>query len=201
MAASASVLPPAPAQRSITCSSGFAPAEQRGKLRALVLDFDLAFQIGRLGMDRGAFGIRADLDAQAPGRPARGLRRVLGKLLHSLLTCRLQRVGAQVERRTRRERLRLLGALVAETSRRASRRAIRDSRHAHAAARLQGSSRAAAHARRRIAAQAQNGSRRSSREIASTSSPRSRASMPSSTARGVSAPMIQADDNLRRSAS
>ena len=38
-------------------------------------------------------------------------------------------------------------------------------------------------------------------EIASTSSPRSRASIPSSTARGVSAPMIQADEALRRSAS
>ena len=40
IAASAKVLPPAPAQRSTTCSPGLAPRKQRRQLRALVLHFD-----------------------------------------------------------------------------------------------------------------------------------------------------------------
>ena len=53
--------------------AGLCAGQQRGKLRAFVLDFDQAFDEGRLGMDRGAFRAGVELDAQAGGRPARRL--------------------------------------------------------------------------------------------------------------------------------
>ena len=48
--------------------------EQRCELRALVLDFDEALEIGRLGMDRRAFCVSRKPDAQAKRRPAGRLR-------------------------------------------------------------------------------------------------------------------------------
>ena len=39
--------------------------EQRGELRAFVLNFDQALEIGELGMHRRAFGVGPELDAQA----------------------------------------------------------------------------------------------------------------------------------------
>src|SRR5262249_28096619 len=89
-------------------------AQQCGKLRALVLDFDLAFQECRLGVDRGAFGVRANLDALPPGRPARRLRAEIGQLLRRLPWRRLERVDPQTERPPGGGRLGLPGALVAE---------------------------------------------------------------------------------------
>ena len=59
--------------------AGLGAGEQRGELRALVLDFDQALEIGELGMDRRALGIGAKLDAQAVRRPARRLGREIGE--------------------------------------------------------------------------------------------------------------------------
>ena len=117
MAAKANVLPPAPAHRSTTCSPGFAPAEQRGQLRALVLHLDHAFEESRLGMDRRAFGVGRKPHAQGPGRPAARLGLQVGQHAGNLVAVGLQCVDAQIERCARSQRGALLGARVTESAR------------------------------------------------------------------------------------
>ncbi len=53
--------------------AGLGAGEERGELRAFVLDFDAAFEESRLGMNRRAFGIRRKPDAQPDRRPSRRL--------------------------------------------------------------------------------------------------------------------------------
>ena len=65
-------------------------------------------------MDGRAFGIGADLDAQAPGRPARRLRVQVGERFGRFLPLCFQGVHAQIERRARGQRLGLLGTFIAE---------------------------------------------------------------------------------------
>ena len=113
-AASASVLPPAPAHRSTTCSPGLRVGQQGRELRAFVLDFDQALQERRLGVDRRVLGLRAELDAQAERRPARRLGRKMGERGLRLLALGLERVDPQVERRAGGERRAFLRALLAE---------------------------------------------------------------------------------------
>ena len=61
--------------------AGLGVGQQRGKLRAFVLDFDQALDEGRLGMDRRAAGIGGEHDAQAVRRPARRRGRKIGERL------------------------------------------------------------------------------------------------------------------------
>ena len=88
--------------------------KQRGKLRAFVLDFDLALDEGRLGVHRRTAGVGAEHDAQTERRPPRRRGRKNGKLGGRLLACRLERIDAQVERRARGQRRAFRDALVAE---------------------------------------------------------------------------------------
>src|ERR1051326_6519416 len=94
--------------------AGLRRREQSRKLRALVLNFDEALEIYRLGMDSGALGVGGERDAQALRRPARRLGLQIGETGLHVVTLALQRVDAKVERRARSERRALLGPLVAE---------------------------------------------------------------------------------------
>ena len=60
--------------------AGLGAGKKRSELRAFVLDFDAALEERRLGMDRRAFGIRRETDAQAPRRPSRRLSAEMRKL-------------------------------------------------------------------------------------------------------------------------
>ena len=65
--------------------AGLGAGEERGELRALVLDFDAALEKGRLGMDRRAFGIGREPDAKPDGRPSRRLDVEMRELRQHLL--------------------------------------------------------------------------------------------------------------------
>ena len=122
------------------------------------------------------------------------------ELRQHLLALGLERVDAHVERRAARQRRALGAALVAKDPREM---------------RIEPFRIFALHVRRRVLSERASNAARSasvngagakrsplhSAAMAATSSPRSRCSMPSSTARGLASPMSQPDDALRRSAS
>ena len=114
MAASASVLPPAPAHRSITCSPAFAPPSSAASCEPSSWISISPFRYAGSAWTAGLFASGPDHDAQAPRRPARLLRRIFAERFGRLRALALQRVDAQVERRARAERRRLLGAVLAE---------------------------------------------------------------------------------------
>ena len=160
-AASASVLPPPPAQRSTHLLAGLGVGEQRGELRAFVLDLDQALEVGGLGVHRGAFRHRPRARMRRPcgdQRVGSGARSASAS--SGLVAVALERVDAQIERRARGERRALLGALVAEHAGEDTDRAIPDSRRAHAAARRRDRRLRAARARPRSAATARSAGRR-----------------------------------------
>ena len=179
----------------------FGAGEQRGKLRAFVLDFDRALAKHRLGMDRRAFGIGAKPDAQAERRPSRRFGAKMLELWQHLLALGDERVDAHIERRAARQRRALGGPLVAEHPREMRIEPIRivalNAAPAHPRARRHDSAACSASVNGAGAKRAplHNAS------IAATSRPRSRCSMPISAARGLASPISQADDALRRSAS
>ncbi len=181
--------------------AGLGAGKQRGKLRAFVLHLDHAFQEGRLGMDRRALGVGGKTDAQAPRRPARGLGAQVRQHGGGLVALSLQRIDAQVERRARGQRRALLRARVSEGARQMRVEPFRIiagdmRRRAVRSAGIETSALVFAQRLGRIL--------RAVGELARSprvSSPRSRLSMPSRTARGVSAPMSQALEARRRSAS
>ena len=113
MAASASVLPPPPAQRSSTCQPGCGAAQQRGHLRALVLDLDEALHVGRLGRDRGLRAVRRERSMRSPhGRIGRRDRMQMRQGALGLGPVALQQVDAEIDRRAGRQR----GAFAAAAS-------------------------------------------------------------------------------------
>ena len=91
--------------------------QQRGELRAFVLDFDQSLDKGMLGMDRRTFGAGIELDPQPDRRPARRLCLEIGQRRRGVIAAGLQRVDAQIDRRARRQRGPLLRALLAEDAR------------------------------------------------------------------------------------
>ena len=91
--------------------------KERGKLRAFVLDLDAAFEKGRLGMNRRAFGIRRKTDAKPDRRPSRRLGVEMGKLRQRVFARADKRIDPQVERRTARQRWAFGRPLVAEDPR------------------------------------------------------------------------------------
>ena len=99
---------------SITCSPGLAAGQQRGELRALVLDFDLAFAKQRLGMDRGVAGVGSKPDAKPDRRPPGRLDVEVRELRYQLLAVGLERIDPQIERRAACQRRALGAAFVAE---------------------------------------------------------------------------------------
>ncbi len=171
--------------------AGLGAGKNRGKLRAFVLDFDGTLAKGRLGVDRRASGIGGQPDAQPHRRPPRRLDIEMGELRQHLLALGHERVDAHIERRAARQRRALGAALVAENPREIGIEPIRIF--------ALGGAGASASERESNAARSASvngaGAKRSplhSAAMAATSSPRSRCSMPSSTARGLASPMSQA---------
>ena len=116
-AAIASVLPPAPAQRSTTCSPGFTRGQERRELRALVLDLEPALEELRLAVQRRPAPVLAERDAQADRRMRRPHRRKMREPVLHLLARRLERVRPDVEGRAGGKRLHFRHAVVAEGAR------------------------------------------------------------------------------------
>ena len=117
--------------------AGLCAGKERGKLRALVLDFDQALEKGRLGVDRRAFGIGGRAGCASPAATSASARRRDAASFGSTSSrSAFERVDAQIERRAARQRRALGGALVAEDRARNTDRAIPDSRpHMRAAQR------------------------------------------------------------------
>ena len=202
-AASASVLPPAPAHRSITCSPGFAPASNAASCEPSSWISIWPLRKAGSAWIAGLFASRRNDDAHARRRPARRLRRRTRRAPQR--RCRASAFSVLTRRSSGAREASAAPSsarLVAERGGETTDRAIRDSRPttcAGASSRL-----TAAQPRALVVAQAARA--RSAHHPRAWRSPRHRAhararSMPSTIARGVSAPMIQADDALRRSAS
>ena len=161
IAASASVLPPAPAQRSITCSPGFAAEQQRGELRALVLHLDGALDENPLPHGcRDCARRRRARCASRSATTASAWRRDASARPSHLLALGLQRVDAQIERRAARHGGRLRHAIFAEHGRKMRIEPFRIIAGDMAPARRRASARSARRARPRRAAPAQSGRRR-----------------------------------------
>ena len=88
--------------------------QQRRELRALVLHFDQAFDIGRVGGERRRAPVGAHGDAQADRGEWRRLGREIGKRGERLVARGFQEVDAQIDRRPLRQRPALVRGLVAE---------------------------------------------------------------------------------------
>ena len=115
-AAMASDLPPAPAQRSSTCSPGCGAGEQRRELAALVLDLEPALLEAGLDLEVGVAAVADDRRNPEAVRSKRHLDRAMGReRLGDLLAFGLQPVDADVERRALRQRRALLHPVRAET--------------------------------------------------------------------------------------
>src|SRR6516162_8678311 len=74
--------------------AGLGIGQEPSKLRALVLDFDLALDEERLGMNGRAFGIGAKADAER--RPARRLGRKVFKFRQYRIALRRERIDTQI---------------------------------------------------------------------------------------------------------
>ena len=196
-AASASVLPPAPAQRSSTCSPGLGADHERGDLAALVLHLEPALLEGRLDLHVGVAAL-ACRSARCAGRPARTASRprrsgpapsaTFGRSAFSRLT-RMSSGG------------RSASASPSATQSSPNRRSKRGASHSGTSARTCGGAAArSASARRsalvrRSAARAHGDRRRTSRPARRRRGPSASRRSPSTSARGVSAPMTQAPDS------
>ena len=124
MAASASVLPPPPAQRSTHLLAGLHAGQERGELRALVLDLEPALDEFGLGLHGRAAPVLAGRDAQAERRE----RRLAGAEMRAARRAprsrdRTLRVLTRRSRGARRgQRLHLRHEVVAEGARAATAR-------------------------------------------------------------------------------
>ena len=94
--------------------AGLCGREQRGQLRALVLDFDGALDEIFFRVNAGIARVGAELDAQADRRPRRFLRAEMPERGQHLFALGLQRVDAQIERRAARHRGGFRHTVVAE---------------------------------------------------------------------------------------
>ena len=88
--------------------AGLGFREQRGKLRALVLQLDVAFDISRIGGERRRAAVRAHGDAQAHGRERRRLGLEMGERAERFVAIGLEKVHAQIDGRALGERPALL---------------------------------------------------------------------------------------------
>ena len=88
--------------------------EQRGELRTLVLHFDHALDERRLRVDRGAFRLCPQTDAQAERRPSGWLAAQFGERGGCGIAVGLEHIDPQVEGRARRERAEFRRSLLAE---------------------------------------------------------------------------------------
>ena len=89
--------------------AGLGFGEERGELRALVLQLDEALDIGRVGGERRRAPVRAHGDAQAHGRERRRLGLEMGERAERLVATGLEKIHAQIDRRALGERPALLG--------------------------------------------------------------------------------------------
>src|SRR5690606_7549059 len=94
--------------------AGLRQGEACRELRALVLDLELAIQKARLALQRGAAAVLAHRKAQAVGGMGRGQRTEVLELAGEGFSRRLERVDADVERRTRHHGLHLVDGGLAE---------------------------------------------------------------------------------------
>ena len=88
--------------------AGLGFGEERGELRALVLQLDEALDIGRVGGERRRAAVRAHGDAQAHGRERRRLGLEMGERAERLVAIGLETIHAQIDRRALGERPALL---------------------------------------------------------------------------------------------
>ena len=184
IAASASVLPPAPAQRSITCSPGLAAVNS-----AASCEPSSCTSTAPLMKSSSAWmpGLRASAPSsmrRPTGDHGVGLAPRCASEAEHLVALGLQRIDAQIERRAARHRGGLGHAIVAEHLSEIADRAIPDSRRRPAPARRRAVREVSAS---RSASVSGAGAKRPpshSAAIASTSSSRSSLSMPSRRARG-----------------
>ena len=107
IAASASVLPPAPAQRSITCSPGLAAENSAASCEPSSCTSIAPLMKSSSDCTPGIAGVGGEIDAQAERRPRRRPGVQMRQRGQHLLGLGLQRVDAQVERRAARHRGRL----------------------------------------------------------------------------------------------
>ena len=94
--------------------AGLGFGEERGELRALVLQLDEPLDIGRVGGERRRTPIRAHGDAQAHRRERRRLGLEMGERAERLVATGLETIHAQIDRRAFGERPALLGRRRAE---------------------------------------------------------------------------------------
>ena len=97
--------------------TGLGAGEECSKLRALVLNFDGAFEKRRFGVNRRALCIRRKPNAQADRRPPRRFGVKMRELRQCFITLAFERIGPQIKRRPARERCALGCALIAEHAR------------------------------------------------------------------------------------
>ena len=97
--------------------AGLGAGEQRGELRAFVLDFDRTLAKARLGMDGRAFRFGRKPNAQPDRRPSRRLGVKMRNHRQHLITLELERIDAHVERRPARQRGTLGAAFILEDAR------------------------------------------------------------------------------------
>ena len=180
--------------------AGLGLGKQRRELRALVLHFDEAFEIGRVGGERRRAAVPAHGDAQTDRRERGRLGREVGKRGERLLARALEKVDAQIKRRPLRQRPALVGGLVAEARLELARQPFgivsRDMRRGAGEIGSVEPSRSAS-----VSAVGAWPSPENSAAMAAASSPRVCLSAPRISARGVDSPMIQADELFLRRAS
>ena len=88
--------------------AGLGFGEERGKLRALVLQLDEALDVSRIGRERRRAAVRAHGDAHAHGRERRRLGLEMGERAERLVAIGLEKVHPQIDRRPLSERPALL---------------------------------------------------------------------------------------------
>ena len=118
--------------------AGLGFREQRGELRALVLQLDEALDVGRVGGERRRAAVRAHGDAQAHGRERRRLGLEMGERAERLVAIGLEKVHAQIDGRALSERPALLRGGRRRSSPRVAARAIRGNPPPRARARPKG---------------------------------------------------------------
>ena len=101
-------------QRSMTCWPGLAPANSAASCEPSSWTSTSPLTERRLGVDRRVLGVSPKPNAQADRRPLCRFGVQMRELRLNLLALRLQCVDPQIERRARRERRSLGGAIVAE---------------------------------------------------------------------------------------